>query len=384
VEDRGNTTYKLNLNVSYMNPPASGSLRISINGTHHDFPITGSPQMVMVEGLVPTGLPTDVTASFTANPNCMRTEVDMFTAPDCNVAQPCDLFDIQLADRPQCQPDDTYSACFMLTGLRMPLTPDPNLMVIIGGEMAQVSSYQSSQNGSSLLICVQGLRADGRSKDVFIKVADQCTKFVSRLYTAPVCGNPDEDPDDRCDITSLTSLGTQCDGNGTYGVSLQLRYNDPPASGQIAVEINGQWTYHPITGSPQTIVVNNLPANGQNARVFAKFTAVSGCTIYERNLYRAPANCRNNRMDPAGSTLGFDIAIFPNPSSGQFNILATSKTFNKLEVTVYNGLGQRVKSIQIEENQSSILDLSDQPEGVYTLRMQADDYVKIRKVQLVK
>ena len=82
--------------VTYSNPPSSGTLEV--NG--QSFPISGSPQIVTLMGLVADGAPVDVTARFSAGPGCMLTENDLFTAPtSCTPPPPTSHNLVFLADR---------------------------------------------------------------------------------------------------------------------------------------------------------------------------------------------------------------------------------------------------------------------------------------------
>ena len=73
-------TYTQQIVVVYQFPPSSGTL--DVNG--QSFPIIGSPQAVVLSGLVANGMDVDVTVSFSDEPDCELTSVDLFTAPeDC-------------------------------------------------------------------------------------------------------------------------------------------------------------------------------------------------------------------------------------------------------------------------------------------------------------
>jgi uncharacterized repeat protein (TIGR02543 family) len=75
--DPADDTYTQEVIVAYVNEPASGTL--AVNGQF--FAITGSPQTVVLTGLVSDGLDVDVTAAFSDDPGCTQTEVALFTAP---------------------------------------------------------------------------------------------------------------------------------------------------------------------------------------------------------------------------------------------------------------------------------------------------------------
>jgi hypothetical protein len=73
-----NGTYSQRITVFYAFDPEVGDLIVN----NQSFPITGSPQLVILTGLSPDGMPVDVTASFSALPNCKNTEFALFIAPD--------------------------------------------------------------------------------------------------------------------------------------------------------------------------------------------------------------------------------------------------------------------------------------------------------------
>jgi|GEM_PF-2142355 len=70
-------TYSQQVIVTYTTAPSTGGLLV--NG--QAFPIGSSPQTVNLTGLSSNGLPTDVTASFSADTTCFRVENALFNAP---------------------------------------------------------------------------------------------------------------------------------------------------------------------------------------------------------------------------------------------------------------------------------------------------------------
>lgn len=82
VCDPADNTYTQELTITYSTPPAGGSL--VVNG--QSFPISGSPQVVLLSGLLSDGNSVDVTAQFSAEPSCALSINSLFTAPascDC-------------------------------------------------------------------------------------------------------------------------------------------------------------------------------------------------------------------------------------------------------------------------------------------------------------
>ncbi|MEM9547746.1 MAG: reprolysin-like metallopeptidase [Bacteroidota bacterium] len=73
-----NNFYTQELIITYQDPPLSGNL--TVNGT--PFPITGSPQTVILVGQIADGMSYDVSASFSDLQSCARFVQDVYTAPE--------------------------------------------------------------------------------------------------------------------------------------------------------------------------------------------------------------------------------------------------------------------------------------------------------------
>ncbi|WP_041264051.1 T9SS C-terminal target domain-containing protein [Bernardetia litoralis] len=74
--------YSKEVTITYIVPPATGDL--VVNG--QNFPITTSPQTVILTGLTANGNSVDVTASFSDDAACTFTQTNAFTAPTpCNI-----------------------------------------------------------------------------------------------------------------------------------------------------------------------------------------------------------------------------------------------------------------------------------------------------------
>jgi hypothetical protein len=67
--------------------------------------------------------------------------------------------------------------------------------------------------------------------------------------------------------------------------------------------------------------------------------------------------------------------VFPNPSSGVFNILGQDLKYAE----VYNAIGNKIKNINNIVSESFVVDISDNQKGIYFIRI-----VTIRGVQTVK
>ncbi len=82
--DGVNAVYDQDIEVTYVNPPATATLDVTIAGMTQNFAVTTSPQTVTLTGLPADGNSTDVTVGFSLDAMCTETEVGLYTAPiDC-------------------------------------------------------------------------------------------------------------------------------------------------------------------------------------------------------------------------------------------------------------------------------------------------------------
>lgn len=71
------------------------------------------------------------------------------------------------------------------------------------------------------------------------------------------------------------------------------------------------------------------------------------------------------------------INVYPNPTSGKFQISSPSNQMQSVEI--YNVLGENVFNSEIN-NENSVIDLSIQPSGIYLIHVNTIDGMLIRKV----
>ena len=91
----------------------------------------------------------------------------------------------------------------------------------------------------------------------------------------------------------LAGAQSSCNpGTSTYSQQVVVVYEHPPASGTL--DVNGQ--SFPIVGSPQTVVLLGLEANGETVDVSASFSEDTECTLTEPNLFTAPIDCAPNAI----------------------------------------------------------------------------------------
>ena len=92
-----------------------------------------------------------------------------------------------------------------------------------------------------------------------------------------------------CSISSVTAgVQSACNpGTNTYSQDVIITYSAAPGTGSL--EVNGQ-TFS-ITGSPQTVQLTNLIADGNGVGVTAFFTSDPFCTYTDNLLFIAPNDC---------------------------------------------------------------------------------------------
>lgn len=75
------------------------------------------------------------------------------------------------------------------------------------------------------------------------------------------------------------------------------------------------------------------------------------------------------------------MAVYPNPNNGLFTI-STPGNAGKLDVEVLNTLGQTVMKENSKNPESLVVDMSGYGRGVYYLKIQLNDGIKLVKVVL--
>lgn len=108
----------------------------------------------------------------------------------------------------------------------------------------------------------------------------------------------------------------------------------------------------------------------------------AGLKIYNDTITRFFNQCLARTLTDVSdiSIQQIDIQVFPNPSSGIFEII-TSDIKNATPASIYNLQGKIVKKLQISDN-NTLLDLSELPDGVYILNIMLPE--SILSIRLVK
>lgn len=101
----------------------------------------------------------------------------------------------------------------------------------------------------------------------------------------------------------------------------------------------------------------------QSGIYVVRTTDANGCVYVYSPGYAYSTATKNDELQ------GKNISVFPNPSTGIFDIDLNFSNPNSMRVIVYNVIGKEVMSLE----NSSRIDLSDFTNGIYTLSISLDN-----------
>ena len=265
--------FSLNGNISFSNPPTTGTLTVSSScgGTQTFNAPFSSPLAYSLSGLPANGAGCTVTATFSANTSCALTQ--NFTAPSsCN----CSISGITAT--PTSCSSNQYSLGGNISFANAPATGTLTITGSCGGTQTFNAPFTSPQAYN-----LTGLTANGAGCTVTATFSANTSCTLTQNYTAPASCN--------CSITSLSATPTAC-SNNLYNVSGAITFNSAPATGTLTVSgCGGTQTFNAPFTSPQAYNFTGLTANGANCNVTATFSALPACTISQ--TYTAPVACLN-------------------------------------------------------------------------------------------
>ena len=94
---------------------------------------------------------------------------------------------------------------------------------------------------------------------------------------------------------------------------------------------------------------------------------------------------RNGDLIREPETAEKNISVYPNPSTGLVNLSLSGFNGKKTNLTVVNVIGTVVyqEVLPIADGRiNKTLDMSKSANGLYYIKLQADDYTEIRKIVL--
>lgn len=122
----------------------------------------------------------------------------------------------------------------------------------------------------------------------------------------------------------------------TYSQQLILIYDSAPTG---LLNVNG--SLFTVSGSPQTVSLNNLPADGQPVDVNAFFTGDPSCSLSQPAAFTAPESCgggtctlnsyilgEQSPCNPIDGTYSQSVSLFFQYSAGSGDVIINDQTFS--------------------------------------------------------
>ena len=170
---------------------------------------------------------------------------------------------------------------------------------------------------------------------------------------------------------------------GIYSQEITVSYIFDPGIGNIV--INDQ--QFPITGSPQTVVLTGLPADGMPVDITAAFSDLMDCSFTEEALYIAPGG-----TDAIYPELGVPKIRFfsrPNPFTSQITFSVELEKAGHVSLELLNMNGQKIAQIFDENMGSNYLqdikfDGTNLSQGIYLSRLNVDGHIYHQKLIKLK
>lgn len=202
-----NNTYSVSVTVTHNNAPGSGQLMVNGQG----FTIGTSPQMVTLTGLTADGKSTNISAWFSAAPQCAFTKYSLFTAPAaCGGGGNCAITAIATGAQTACNAsNNTYTQVVTVTYSDAPASGQ----LMVNGQGFAIGT-------SPQMVTLTGLTANGQAVNVTANFSamTSCTFTQNAAFTAPAsCGGS------TCNSVALT-CNQPYNGNTTSGANNFANY----------------------------------------------------------------------------------------------------------------------------------------------------------------
>ncbi|GAB3999097.1 hypothetical protein GCM10028807_48370 [Spirosoma daeguense] len=272
-------TYSATTTVTVLNPPASGTVNITLGGVTIPFTTTANSQNTFTatfNGLVSDGQSHTVVASL---PGC-GTATSTYTAPaSCSVAPVCSISAVATAGL--CQ---TATNTYLSTVVVTVNNPAPGTISITDGLQTQTfSTTASSQN--TFTVIFSGLASNGSLHTVTASLPGCST--ATTTYTAPAS----------CSITpvcnlSLTAQASVCDpATNLYVLSGTITVTNSPVSQTLTFADGSYIRSLTANAGTSTIAYSYTTLQSDGATHTVTLTSSASVCGAASATYTAPASC---------------------------------------------------------------------------------------------
>jgi hypothetical protein len=271
-----NNTHSVTGQVTFTNPPNSGTLTVQISGGGNQvfFAPFGSPINYSISGQPSDGLERTVTATFSADPHCTKSV--KYTAPkNCQ----CDLTTIT-ATAGACNPStNNHTVTGQVTFTNPPNSGTLTIQITGGGSQIFFAPF-----GSPINYSISGQTSDGLEKTITATFSADPNCSKSTKYKSP--------PNCECLIGDLTVDVSPCDpSTNNHTVSGKFTFTNPPNFGTLTIQIvgGGSQTFFPPFTSPINYSISGQNSDGLEKTITATFSADPDCSKSKK--YTSPQEC---------------------------------------------------------------------------------------------
>jgi hypothetical protein len=331
-------SYDINGTVAFNSAPTSGILTLT-NCYGDSIVFTApfsSPITYAFDSIPAGGSGCYVIAQFSDSTSCIDT-ISFLEPIQCPITCSITNFTSNIG---ACNPvTNTYSLSGTINFMDPPSSGSFTITDCHGNSQTFFAPFTSSVNFN-----FPGIPADGTGGfcDLTASFSDDtaCVQIVSYPTPLPCITS--------CFFTDLLVNTLPCDSiSNTYGISGQVSFLNPPATGTLTITdvCSGADTVltAPFT-SPLPFSISGLSSSSSPCNVVASFSD-STCAISlisTNNLYDIPGPC-NPLSDIATSTFNNTFHIFPNPASAVLNIVFELDEVQDVIVEIYDVTGKRIQ-----------------------------------------
>ncbi|MEM6397341.1 MAG: SdrD B-like domain-containing protein [Bacteroidota bacterium] len=295
--DPNDGTYDLTGSITFSNPPMTGDLTISLDGTIIEtLSSFTSPQPFTLSSLPSDGLMHTVSVAFTDDPAC-NASLD-YTAPDnCADAGTCVV--ALTAEAGDCDPaTNSYALSGEITFTDAPTTGSVTVSV------GPFTSTYSAPFSSPLDYQITGLNSDGSSQTVSVTFSENTACTNTADFVAPAGCLPNE-----CSLELTAEAGPCNTSTNLFSITGTLSVTNAPATGTLVVSTAGASVSFPVNAIPANYTLSDLISDGTDRTVTAVFSDDAGCRA-EIDL-TAPEGC----SDP-NPACAISLDLEPSPCVG--------------------------------------------------------------------
>jgi hypothetical protein len=181
---------------------------------------------------------------------------------------------------------------------------------------------------------------------------------------------------------NITVYGSNSCGNGTVSPNFAVMVSPIPPTPLITISTDILSSNAPLGNQWYLDNVAIIGATGQThvatqSGHYWDVVTLNGCSSDTSNhIYYIVVGIGDLNQ-------GGTIAVYPNPSDGQFTLVISTSALQTFDLTVLNNLGLTIfasNDIKVNGTVSKIIDLRSAPDGVYSLLLQNNETHVIKKI----